>query len=64
MGLVQSAWVENNLVRKNSKILFYRLGAKNTKKKELGTAHHNDASPTGYLITVTLHQNNNFKRQP
>ena len=33
----------------------YRL-AKNTKKKELGTAHHNDASSTGYLITVTLHQ--------
>ena len=33
----------------------YRL-AKNTKKKELGTAHHNhDASSTGYLITVTLH---------
>ena len=52
---MQNAWVENNLVRKNSKILFYRL-AKNTKKKELGTAHHNDASPTGYLITVTLHQ--------
>ena len=24
--------------------------------KELGTAHHNDASSTGYLITVTLHQ--------
>ena len=35
----------------------YRL-AKNPKKKELGTAHHNDASSTGarYLITVTLHQ--------
>ena len=33
----------------------YRL-AKNTKKKELGTAHHNDASSTGYLITITLHQ--------
>ena len=33
----------------------YRL-AKNTKKKELGTAHHNDASSTGYLITVMLHQ--------
>ena len=33
----------------------YRL-AKNTKKKELDTAHHNDASSTGYLITVTLHQ--------
>ena len=33
----------------------YRL-AKNTKKNELGTAHHNDASSTGYLITVTLHQ--------
>ena len=55
VGLVQNARVENNLVRKNSKILFYRL-AKNTKKKELGTAHHNDASPTGYLITVTLYQ--------
>ena len=34
VGLVQSAWVENNLVRKNSKILFYRL-ANNTKKKKL-----------------------------
>ena len=33
----------------------YRL-AKNTKKKELGTLHRNDASSTGYLITVTLHQ--------
>ena len=33
----------------------YRL-AKDTKKKELGTAHHNDASSTGYLITITLHQ--------
>ena len=26
----------------------YRL-AKNTKKEELGTAHHNNASSTGYL---------------
>ena len=45
------------LVHKNSKGVQhnYRL-AKNTKKKELGTAHHNDASSTGYLITVTLHQ--------
>ena len=32
----------------------YRL-AKNTKKKELGTAHHNDASFTGYT--------NKFKKQ-
>ena len=40
----------------------YRL-AKNTKKKELGTAHHNDESSTGYLITVTLHHANKFKRQ-
>ena len=41
-------------MRKISKILWWL--AKNTKKKELGTAHHNDASSTGYLITVTLHQ--------
>ena len=39
---------------KISKILWWL--AKNTKKKELGTAHHNDASSTGYLITITLHQ--------
>ena len=43
-----------NLVCKISKILWWL--AKNTKKKELGTSHHNDASSTGYLITVTLHQ--------
>ena len=39
-------------MRKISKIL-WKL-AKKTKKKELGTAHHNNASSTGYLITVTL----------
>ena len=32
----------------------YRL-AKNTKKKELGIAQYNDASSTGYLITIMLH---------
>ena len=32
------------------------------RRKNLGTAHHNDASSTGYLITVTLHQYA-FKRQ-
>ena len=52
--------VESGLVRKTVKYCKgvqhnYRL-AKNTKKKELGTAHHNDASSTGYLITVMLHQ--------
>ena len=49
--------VESGLVLKTVKYCKgvqhnYRL-AKNT-KKELGTAHHNDASSTGYLITVTL----------
>ena len=39
-------------MRKISKILWWL--AKNTMMKELGTAHHNDASSTGYLITVIL----------
>ena len=37
----------------------YRL-AKNTKKKELGTAHHNDASSNGYNRNATPINGNVF----
>ena len=34
--------------------------AKNTKKKELGTAHHNDASSTGYRNATSINLKGNM----